>query len=222
MRSSNSNTVVRGQIRYSGSPAGATPVVLSDVRPPRHSAVAPPAPRLAPSNFKLDKSDLPRTVPAAPAAPNFKSFAEYLRTLVKVAAGEAVDNRLQRAPTGLNEADPTAGGWLVPAEFSEQLIISLYSEATIAPLCTRQETAFPGRELLIPGIDETSRADGSRWGGVLSYWLAEGPSVTTKFPRFRQIAFNTSKIIAIGYGVNQLLEDAPAFAGHCTGRSAAN
>ena len=70
------------------------------------------------------------------------------------------------------------------------------------------------RELLLPGVDETSRSDGSRWGGLLSYWLSEGASVTTKFPRFRQIAMNAQKVIAIAYGVTQLLEDAPAFEGH--------
>jgi HK97 family phage major capsid protein len=198
----NSAVIQRNAIRYS-EPIS-TPAVILKSRPPRQTIAPPPPapPRLAP-------------VPAAPAAPHeFSRFADYLRALIRAAADQGVDTRLQRAPTGLNEADPTAGGFLVPKEFSEQLVASLYEQAVIAPLCTRQETAFPGRELMVPGIDETSRGDNSRWGGVLSYWLAEGPSVTTKFPRFRQIALNSQKIIAIAYGVTQLVEDAPAFESH--------
>jgi HK97 family phage major capsid protein len=199
LRSSNSNSIVRGAIRYS-APISTPPVIMNS-RPPRQAAIAP-APR-------------PTPVPAAPAAPpDFKSFAEYLRALVKAAAGEAVDARLQRAPSGLSEADLTGAGFLLPQEFSQQLLVSLYDQAVIAPLCTQQETAFPGRELLLPAIDETSRADGSRAGGLLSYWLSEGSSVTTKFPRFRRIVLNAQKVIAIAYGVNELVDDAPAFEGH--------
>ena len=30
----------------------------------------------------------------------------------------------------------------------------------------------------IPAIEETSRADGSRWGGALAYWLPEGANIS--------------------------------------------
>lgn len=114
-----------------------------------------------------------------------------------------------RAASGGNEADPTAGGFLVQQDFAEQLIGSIYEQSEIAQRCERRETQFPGRECPLPAVDETSRADGSRWGGVTSYWSTEAANISSSFPRFRRLAFNAQKIIAIVYGTGELAADVP-------------
>jgi len=62
----------------------------------------------------------------------------------------------------------------------------------------------------MPGLDETSRADGSRQGGVRGYWTAEAASKTASQPKFRNIELNASKLVVLVYATDELLEDAGA------------
>ena len=62
----------------------------------------------------------------------------------------------------------------------------------------------------IPGVDETSRATGSRWGGVSSNWVGEGTSVTPSKPKFRTIEFDLKKLMSVMYTTDELLQDSTA------------
>src|ERR1700722_5725070 len=132
--------------------------------------------------------------PGAPALRNrWSSFGEFLNAVTRAADDSAkpdprLTRMMTRAPSGLNEVDPTAGGFLIPDVYSDQLIASLYEEAVIAPLCDRRTTDHPENASL-PAIDETSRADGSRFGGVLSYFEGEGVTPPTTLAKFRAIKF---------------------------------
>jgi HK97 family phage major capsid protein len=67
-----------------------------------------------------------------------------------------------------------------------------------------------GNGMILNAIDETSRADGSRFGGVLGYWLNEGGTKTASKPKFRQIDLKLKKVAALCYATDELLEDATA------------
>ena len=41
--------------------------------------------------------------------------------------------------------------------------------------------------MLYNAVDESSRADGSRWGGIQGYWMAEGGTITASSSDFRQV-----------------------------------
>ena len=64
--------------------------------------------------------------------------------------------------------------------------------------------------LKIPGVDETSRATGSRWGGVSSAWAAEGTGGTESRPKFRMIEFDLKKLISKMTVTDELLQDSTA------------
>jgi HK97 family phage major capsid protein len=64
--------------------------------------------------------------------------------------------------------------------------------------------------LKINAVDETSRATGSRWGGVQSFWAAEGSTVTATKPKFRQVAFDLKKLLSFMYTTDELLQDSTA------------
>jgi HK97 family phage major capsid protein len=98
---------------------------------------------------------------------------------------------------------------LLQTEFADDLIQSLYSESSIAELCDRRQVVKP-EEFILPAIDEPSRADGSRSGGALAYWLAEGATVPQSFPKFRAIIFKPNKIIAACPVSSELASDAEA------------
>jgi hypothetical protein len=178
-----------------GTPFYSDPIITvpADQRPP-----APPTPALAPR----------------PERGGFANLGEQLRAVARAERGGIFDQRLQRAPTSAGEVDPTGGGFLVGENFAEALIGSIYEQAVLGPLCDRRPTAFPGREHLLPAIDESSRADGARWGGVTSYWAAVAANVSNAFPRFRNVSLGPHKIIVVVYGTGELAEDVSAFSAH--------
>jgi len=138
-------------------------------------------------------------------------------TSVRAAGEGRVDPRLTlaaRSPTGLNENDPTAGGFLIPEAFSQGIVGSIYEDAVIAPLCDVTETENTVASYKEPAFDETSRQDGSRWGGSLGYWTAEGDQVPPSKPKFRQNEFVGHKLVVLAYVTQELFADAAMLQAH--------
>jgi len=63
-------------------------------------------------------------------------------------------------------------------------------------------------------VNETSRADGSRFGGVAGYWTAEGGDKDKSKPDFGQLELSCNKLTALVYLTDELLEDVGAMEGH--------
>jgi HK97 family phage major capsid protein len=68
--------------------------------------------------------------------------------------------------------------------------------------------------LKIPGIDESSRATGSRWGGIQMYWLEEAGTLTKSKPKFRMINLQLNKLAGLAYLTDELIQDASALEGY--------
>lgn len=137
----------------------------------------------------------------------FKSAGEFL-TAVKNAAvmPSDIDRRLlPLKATGLNEATPSSGGFLVQQDMQAGILQRMYGVGGL--LSKFNPMTVSGNGMLINAVDETSRADGSRFGGVLGYWLAEGGTKTATKPKFRQIDLKLKKVAALCYATDELLED---------------
>jgi HK97 family phage major capsid protein len=143
----------------------------------------------------------------------FNSFGEQMLAIVKSSRpGAAVDNRLlvvQNA-SGANEAVPSEGGFLVQQDFSSELIKNTFETGKLAKLCRRVGISANSNGIKLNGVDETSRASGSRWGGVQGYWANEAATVTAKKPKFRQIELTLNKMMALYYATDELMQDASA------------
>jgi len=63
----------------------------------------------------------------------------------------------------------------------------------------------------INGVDETSRATGSRWGGIRGYRIAEAATKTASKPTFRRINWELKEYAAVVVATDQLLADASMF-----------
>jgi len=165
-----------------------------------------------------------RTMPGALASPDpiaeratFKTWGEQLQAVVRAAAGE-IDPRLTRvngdgailAATGMSEGIPADGGFLVQVDFASELLRRTYDSGLVAGRCRRIPISANANGLKINGINETSRADGSRWGGILAYWKAEAAAKSATAPKFRQIELNLKKLIGLCYATDELLQDASA------------
>ena len=109
-----------------------------------------------------------------------------------------------KAATGLNETAGAEGGFLVPPEFSNELMRRTY-ENDLLSRC--KSYTCGGNSLVIPAVDETSRADGSRFGGVRGYWEAEANQFTSTKPRFSRLELVLKKLIALWYVTDELLQD---------------
>ena len=148
--------------------------------------------------------------------PRFQTFADMVGAVVAIAYDRPRDERLVVA-TGLNEGSGSAGGFLVQREHAAELLAGIQGEALLAPLCdhrttSRRQAGQVG--LTLPAIDETSRADGSRWGGVRAYWIAEADAIPSSKPAFREVHLTPHKLAALVYVTEELASDAPALAGH--------
>lgn len=143
----------------------------------------------------------------------FNSFGEQMIAIVKSSArGATVDNRLlavQNA-SGANEAVPAEGGFLVQQDFASEIIKTIYETGQLTSRCRKVGISANSNGIKLNGIDETSRADGSRWGGVLAYWANEAATVTASKPKFRQIELNLNKLMALYYATDELLQDSSA------------
>ena len=149
----------------------------------------------------------PAPTPAAQPKPAFRSLGEFLSAVAAEAQGKR-DNRLweQRA-SGLNEGVSSEGGFLVPQEFLSDLIRRTYDRAVLSSRCRRIGIGAAFNGIRIPTIDETSRVDGSRLGGVRAYWGAEGGAGTGSKPAFGQFALDLQKLIALCYATDEMLAD---------------
>ncbi len=141
----------------------------------------------------------------------FKSLGEQLVAVARH-YGEAriTDPRLVRAPTGAGETDPTSGGFLVQTDFATEIFTRAYDMGQILSRVFKLPISAKSNGIKIPGIDETSRATGSRWGGVQAYWVGEGTAGTPSKPKFRLIELDLKKLIALMYATDELLEDTTA------------
>lgn len=143
----------------------------------------------------------------------FKSLGEQLLAVARHYNGGSTDSRLIRAPSGMGETDPAGGGFPVQVDFANTILQRMYEMGEIAKRLFRLQISANANGIKIPGIDETSRATGSRWGGVQAFWVGEGDSVTATKPKFRLIELDLKKLMATWYVTDELLADAAALTG---------
>ena len=142
----------------------------------------------------------------------FTGFGEFLQAVVKHerSRGYNADPRLQAVASGLAETAPSEGGFLVQKDFSAELIQRIYQTGQVVQRCRKIPIGTNSNGVKINAIDEDSRVDGSRWGGVLAYWINEADTFTATKPKFRQIELQLEKLIALCYTTDELLQDAAA------------
>lgn len=142
----------------------------------------------------------------------FNSFGEQLLAAYRAAApGGRIDERLiTRAASGLNETTPSDGGFLVQQDFVTELLKRTYETGILASKVKKIPISTNANGLKINAIDEDSRANGSRWGGVQTYWEGEADEITSSKPKFRQMELSLKKLTGLCYATDDLLQDAAA------------
>ena len=151
----------------------------------------------------------------AVAPDKFKSLGEQLQAIAGVALSGREDNRLQwesLAPVsgGAVAGVASDGGYLIQKDFTTSLLGRMNEIGDVKKRVTTIGINANSDGLKAPVIDETSRATGSRWGGVQVYWGAEADAATAKKPKLRIMEWNLHDLIGLAYTTNRLLQDASA------------
>jgi HK97 family phage major capsid protein len=141
-------------------------------------------------------------------------FGEFLFAVRKAAVpdGPVVDKRLliSNAASGASEGVLSDGGFLVEKETTNELLKDTYETSVLAPMCKKYPISANKNGIKINMIDESSRADGSRQGGVLAYWEGEADALTASKPKFGQLELNLKKLTGLYYATDELLDDTVA------------
>lgn len=121
--------------------------------------------------------------------------------------GGRIDPRLiSAAATGINEQVGSEGAFLVQADFSQTLFQKAWETSALASRCDRRTVV--GNGIAVPGIDEKSRADGSRHGGISVSYVSEGGQASGTRPKFQMVEAKLKKQMALVYLTDEMLEDA--------------
>ena len=128
-------------------------------------------------------------------------------------ADMALVKPMQAAPTGLNTDVPSEGGYIVMPQRSNTILQRAYEVGQVLSRVARMPIGAGSNGMQIPAIDETSRADSSRYGGIVSTWVGQGTSVTSGKPKFRIMDLKLRKCMATVYATDEQLNDAVALEG---------
>lgn len=122
------------------------------------------------------------------------------------------DDRLkaQKAVLGASQGIPQDGGFLVQQDFADEIFRLAHEQSNIIGRTRQIPIGANSNGLIMNAIAETSRATGSRWGGVQAYWAAEGDTATATKPKFRQMEMKLNKLIALMYATDEILQDTTA------------
>lgn len=178
------------------------------------------------AGFKVDGTEEEERTEGDSEDPEERAFShlgEYLQAVAAAAMprgggslGEfrtgVVDPRLlgETRATGMGEGVPSDGGFLVGTQMSNELIKKSHETSLLFPRCRNIPIGPNANGLKINTVDETSRATGSRWGGVRGYWKDEGATKTASKPKFGRLEMNLEKLIGLCYSTDELLQDAVA------------
>jgi len=172
------------------------------------------APQTGSSGIKVTADEVDRKA-SDPELPAYKTLGEQLLDLAKWQRGGGLSPRLVKAHksaakaiSGMSEAVPADGGLLVQTDLAAGIMEPMYRTGVILSRVQRLTISGNANSYEFNAVSETSRAAGSRWGGVLAYRVAEGDAVTASAPKFDKRRIDIHRVSCLAYATDDVLEDA--------------
>lgn len=153
-----------------------------------------------------------------PADNPFKGMGEQLEAVKQatLTQGRVIDERLTRLnikQLGANELVGSEGGFLLEPSFVAEILKPLHDSGPFSSRAAKLSIGPNANGVTVRAVDETSRAEGSRWGGIKGYRLAEAATKTASQPSFRLMELRLKKYAIVCYATEELLQDTTALAG---------
>lgn len=149
--------------------------------------------------------------PRMKADAQLAALGEFAIAVASATSGQGNDPRLFAAATGMGTAVPSDGGFAVPLEVAAGIEYTMFATGEI--LSRVDARTIGGDAIAYNVINETSRADGSRQGGVLGYWVDQGTAPTASQTKLARVEMKLRKVGALGYMTDELVADAVALGG---------
>jgi len=140
----------------------------------------------------------------------FKSFGDFLLSGLRDSKTADWQNRHAscfKAVQGMSVGAAEDGGYMVQPEYSDKVLERVYNNKLFS---MTDNYTVSGNNLVFMRNAETSRANGSRKGGIRGYWLGEGASGTKSAPKMRQVQLRLKKLCIIVYLTEELIQDGGA------------
>lgn len=135
----------------------------------------------------------------------FPNFGEFAHDVYK--SRNRVSPRLQEwgSKQTMQEGDDAQGGYLVPVEFSANLLQTALEQTIMAPRATF--VPMKTNRIEIPAMFDTDHTGGEFFGGVTIYRTGETAQKTKSKPTFGTVQLNLHKITGLAAVTDSLLED---------------
>lgn len=146
----------------------------------------------------------------------FESLAEQFAAVMEASLPTGrLDARLRRLEeearaAGMSESVAADGGFLIEKPLQEEVRTRMYQTGEILSRVTRYSPTV-GNGAKVPVPSETSRANGSRQGGVLAYWSEAGTTPLATDGEFALLELELSKLHGLIYATEELVEDSELF-----------
>jgi len=170
----------------------------------------PPAPTTEATFGQPPTTVQPTGIPAEPKKPLWAGVGEFLNAVADAEdPSRPNDPRLliEAAATGASEGSPSGGGFLVGTDMASGLLQRTYEIGAITSRVRNLPISPTSNGAKFNGVDETSRAHGSRNGGIRGYWVAEATEKTASKPKFRQVELDLKEVAALFYATDRVLQD---------------
>ena len=167
----------------------------------------------APVNPSVATNPSNPTIVGGEASTSFDHFGEYMFQIRQAAMVPAAqDPRLFAAAPGMRTDVDSLGGFLIPDQFATGIIEKMYNVGELLRLIKQDGMYIPleRNTIKLPRVDESSRATGSRTGGIRGYWVGETDSITDSKPKVGELTLTLHKAAALAYITEEMLEDESA------------
>ncbi len=134
--------------------------------------------------------------------------ADFFAAVIRAEAGNPDPGLIRAGGLGMNQGVDSQGGFLCPPTFTDRIISKAYATGEILRRTTDLEVGAYGK-VFTPTMDESSRADGSRFGGMRVYRVDEGGALTGSLPKVAGQIRELHKLLGACYVTDEMVEDAP-------------
>jgi HK97 family phage major capsid protein len=154
----------------------------------------------------------------------FKTLGHFaLRCMESHANVRGDDMLMVAAGSGMSQGITAEGGVLVPPAFSKMIWDEVLRQSnSLLSMCFSVPVDAGAESITIPAIAESSRANGSRYGGIQGYWKDELDAMTESKPTFRQVKLTPHELYVFAYISDKLLRQSPSTASALLERAAAD
>jgi HK97 family phage major capsid protein len=155
----------------------------------------------------------------------FKTLAHFASRVFDSGQNPRGDEMLMQvaAGTGLTQAVNSEGGVLVPPAYSKAIWDRVMQRSnSLLSYCDPITVDAGVESVTVPAINETSRVDGSRMGGIRGYWKSELSAMTETRPAFREVKLTPHELYVFCYISDRLLRNAPGTASRILEQGAAD